>query len=110
MGPRGGIDPRFSSSSTTVVLPTPLGPETIMSGPMASVIASRGPMDQGLLHVLHHSPTLFERRLDLEYVPGNAHVDGLRAERVRLAAHFLEHELQFAARLLAPAHHIVETL
>ena len=53
-------------------------------------------------------PGLFQRGLDLEDVPRNRHVPGLRSECVRFAAHFLKDEFEFAARFLSLANQVRE--
>src|SRR5262245_60031121 len=87
--------------------PLPAGPETIISGPTdisirdgrkfatdpvetdlrsvrPSPCAGPGRIDQRsvppLFHVLHQLADLFQRRLDLDHLPGHAHVPGLRSD------------------------------
>src|SRR5512139_3134607 len=75
--------------STTVVLPAPEGAETTNSCPRLA-----------LFDILHLLPHLLELRLDADDRLGDAEAVGLGADRVDLAVHLLEEEVQFpAARL-----------
>src|SRR5688572_29685276 len=92
MARRIGYRAASRNPSTRVVFPTPLGPETTTSG------ASRAPAGVVMsLDVLDQFPDLFQRRLDLDHVPGDRNIPGLRPDRVRLPAHLLDDEFESSA-------------
>src|SRR5437764_1323877 len=87
-----------TSRSTSVVLPVPDGAETMNSSPRGRA-ASVALLD--ILDLLAH---LLELRLGRDDEFRNPQAVGLRADRVDLAVHLLEQEIELAsARLVAVA-------
>src|SRR5262249_25935115 len=91
---------RPSTPRMSVDLPLPLGPETMITAP--------GVIAPPLLDVLHQLANLLQRPLDLDDVPRDVDVAGLRADGVGLAEHLLGEELQLAAGALRLVDDVLE--
>src|SRR5262245_38434950 len=86
---------RSTSFSTTVVLPVPDGAETTKRRP-------RWPCGAALLNVLHLLAHPLELRLHVDDDRRDLEAFGLRPDRVDLAVHLLQQEVELpAARLRA---------
>src|SRR5439155_14473242 len=83
----------FTSCSTSVVFPVPEGADTINSRPrFASCAGARGLFD--ILDLLTH---LLELRLRVDDQLRHAQAVGLRSDRVHLAVHLLQQEIELAS-------------
>src|SRR5205814_3713736 len=92
------------SFSTSVVLPVPEGAETMKSRPRPRA-ESRGlprAESRGLFNVLHLLAHLLELRLRVDDQFRDAETVGLRADRVHLAVHLLQEEIELPAARLGP--------
>ena len=115
---------RSRSRCTSVLLPEPEGPERTISRPGSSssqparttsgkgcrdgtgdrpwaVAGSRRataiPSSSRSLHILDQFPDFFQKTFDFNHVTADLDVVGLGADRVHLAAHLLDDELELAA-------------
>src|SRR5882762_2773333 len=82
----------WTSRSTSVVLPVPDGADTMKSSPRLA-----GETGARLFDILHLLAHLLELRLRVDDQLGHAEAVGLGADRVHLAVHLLQQEIELAA-------------
>src|SRR5690606_34168332 len=103
-----------SSRRTTVDLPAPLGPETMINWPRAVSLLLMVPTSKlhtdDLLKVLYQLPHSLHSALDLHDQRCDLCVARLAADRVGLAEHLLDDEIELATARLGAAQSICEEL
>src|SRR4051794_27975246 len=84
-----------------VDFPLPLGPDTMIKG-------ARAPT--GSLDILHQLANLLQRALDLDNMPGDLDIAGLRPDRVGFPEHLLSQKLELAPRALGLVDDLLELI